>query len=123
VRPEAWGVSLRQQKNVFYDALLYREHPRRYRLHVRSRPPWNYHAIVVLTLAAALLALAGRAPAALASLGVALVLIVQLAVRRLRGTAHTPSHVLEMVVTSALIPFLSVYWRLRGAWHFRVWFP
>jgi hypothetical protein len=27
--------------------------------------------------------------------------------------------VLEMLATSAAIPFLSVYWRLRGAWHFR----
>jgi len=25
-----------------------------------------------------------------------------------------------MLATSAGIPFLSVYWRLRGAWHFRV---
>ena len=28
----------------------------------------------------------------------------------------------EMLVTSALIPYLSVYWRLRGAIHFRVLF-
>jgi hypothetical protein len=30
--------------------------------------------------------------------------------------------VAEMVITSALIPFLSVYWRLRGALQFRVVF-
>jgi hypothetical protein len=30
--------------------------------------------------------------------------------------------VAEMLVTSALIPFLSVYWRLRGALRFRVLF-
>jgi hypothetical protein len=28
--------------------------------------------------------------------------------------------VVEMIVTSVAIPFLSVYWRLRGAIHFRV---
>jgi hypothetical protein len=30
--------------------------------------------------------------------------------------------VAEMVLTSALIPFLSVFWRLYGALKFRVWF-
>ena len=30
--------------------------------------------------------------------------------------------VLEMAVTSALIPPLSVFWRLYGAGRFRVWF-
>ncbi|MCS0469253.1 glycosyltransferase family 2 protein, partial [Burkholderia mallei] len=42
--------------------------------------------------------------------------------RRLRGTAHTPSHVAEMIVTSIAIPPVSLYWRLRGALHFRVLF-
>jgi hypothetical protein len=42
--------------------------------------------------------------------------------RRLRGTSHAPSHVLEMIVTSLCIPFLSVFWRLYGAWKFRVLF-
>ena len=42
--------------------------------------------------------------------------------RRLRGTSHAPSHVAEMAVTSAVIPLLSVYWRLRGAWRYRVLF-
>jgi hypothetical protein len=30
--------------------------------------------------------------------------------------------VLEMFWTSIAIPPLALYWRLRGAWHFRVWF-
>ena len=37
------------------------------------------------------------------------------------GTSHrAPGHVAEMVVTSALIPPLSVFWRLYGALRFRV---
>ena len=35
---------------------------------------------------------------------------------------YAPAHVAEMVVTSAVIPFLSVFWRLYGAWKFRVLF-
>jgi hypothetical protein len=122
VRPERWGVSLRQQKNVFFDALLFRKHPRLYRARVRAVPPIDYYAIVALTLAALLLAWAGVRAAAGACALVALALLVRFTMRRLRSTSRRPAHVMEMAATSALIPFLSVYWRLRGAWHFRVWF-
>jgi len=42
--------------------------------------------------------------------------------KRLKSTALTPSHVLEMAWTSLWIPFLSVYWRIYGAVKFRVVF-
>jgi hypothetical protein len=42
--------------------------------------------------------------------------------RRLRGTSRRPAHVAEVVVTSALIPPLAVYWRLHGAFVHRVRF-
>lgn len=122
VRPERWGVSLRQQKNVFYDALLYRKHPRAYRERVHPVPPWDYFAVVALVLTAPLLLLAGAPVTAGAALLIALALIAAFAWRRLRTTTRRPAHVLEMLATSALIPFLAVYWRLRGAWHFRVAF-
>ncbi|HJV62151.1 MAG TPA: glycosyltransferase family A protein [Albitalea sp.] len=122
VRPERWGVCLRQQRNTFFDALLYKKHPRLYRERIRRVPPWNYYFIVLLVLAAPVLTWSGLGIAAAAALSIALALIARLAVERLRHTARTPSHVAEMIVTSALIPFLSVYWRLRGAWRFRVLF-
>lgn len=122
VRPERWGVSLWQQKNVYFDALLYRKHPRRYRARVRARPPWDYYAIVGLTALAPVLMARGIHGSAIVSGLVALGLVLRLAARRLRTTSRTPAHVAEMVLTSLLIPFLSVYWRLRGAWRFRVWF-
>jgi glycosyltransferase involved in cell wall biosynthesis len=119
VRPEPWGVSMRQQRNVFFDALLHRKHPALYRSRVRPTPPWDYYAIVLLTLGFPLLALGGAPVAAAASLLTALILVLALALRRLRTTSHAPRHVWEMLATSAAIPFLSVYWRLRGALHFR----
>ena len=122
VRPERWGVCLRQQKNVFFDALLYKKHPRLYRERILRSPPWDYYGIVALTLAAPALLAADIAGSAATSLALALVGVLRLAVKRLRGTAHTPEHVAETVLTSALIPYLSVYWRLRGAIHFRVLF-
>ena len=115
VRPERWGVSLRQQKNVFYDALLYRKHPHRYRAELRPVPPWDYYATVAFAFAASVLLLTGHRAASACMALPALLAIAALTRRRLRATSRTPAHVLEMALTSALIPFLSVYWRLRGA--------
>jgi len=120
VRPVPWGISLRQQRNSFFEPLLYKKHPRLYRERIRRQPPWNYYAIVALALAFPLLLAGGRLWAAAGALVLALLLVLQFAWRRLRRTSHSPSHVLEMLATSALIPFASVYWRLRGALHFRV---
>ncbi len=122
VRPEAWGVSLRQQRNVFFDALLYRKHPQLYRVRVRRQPPWDYYLIVALTILGALLAGTGPVWGAVVALAAALGLVLAFAARRLRHTARTPAHVGEVLLTSVLIPFLSVYWRLRGALHFKVMF-
>ena len=122
VRPEAWGVCLRQQKNALFDALLYKKHPQLYRQRIDPMPPWNYFAVVGLAIAAPLLALAGHPSLALTALALVLVLVLEFAWRRLRHTAHTPRHVWEMLATSAIIPFLSVYWRLRGAIRYRVLF-
>jgi GT2 family glycosyltransferase len=122
VRHERWGVCLRQQRNTFFDALLYKKHPRLYRERIRRVPPWDYYLIVAATLAAVLLALAGQGTAAALAAAAAAALVLRLAWLRLRSTRRTPAHVTEMLATSALIPFLSVYWRTRGALHFRVLF-
>ncbi len=122
VRREPWGVCLRQQRNTFFDALLYKKHPRLYRERIRRVPPWDYYAIVGASAAAVGLALLGEALAAGASAALATALVLRLAWQRLRPTRRDAAHVAEMLATSALIPFLSVYWRTRGALHFRVLF-
>jgi glycosyltransferase involved in cell wall biosynthesis len=122
VRKAPWGLSLSQQRNTFFDALLYKKHPRLYRERIRRTPPWNYYAIVALVVAVPVLLVLGDVPMAVVAALAALSLVLQLATKRLRHTSHQVDHVLEMLATSALIPFLSVYWRLRGALHFRVFF-
>ena len=122
VRPERWDSCLRRQKNAFFDALLYKKHPQLYRERILRSPPWDHYGIVALTLAAPALLAADVAGSAVVSLALALVGVLRLAARRLRGTARTPGDVAGMVLTSALIPYLSVFWRLRGAIHFRVLF-
>lgn len=122
VRPERWGVSLRQQKNVFFDALLYSKHPYLYRSRIRAVPPWDYYLIVAATVLMLPLAVAGAGAAVAVCATAAVTLVLRLAIQRLRHTSRAPSHVAEMVLTSAAIPFLSVWWRLRGAWYFRTLF-
>jgi glycosyltransferase involved in cell wall biosynthesis len=122
VRPERWGVCLRQQRNAYFDALLYKKHRQLYRERIRRVPPWRYYAIVALTAAALIGIVFGHFGLALGfGLGAA-AFVLEFAWQRLRETSLEPRHVTEMIVTSALIPFLSVYWRLRGALRFRVLF-
>jgi GT2 family glycosyltransferase len=114
VRPAGWGVSLKQQRKVMYDALLFRKHRALYRERIRSGARWDYYLIVGLLFAGAL----GSGWALL----LWVVLTVRLAAHRLRGASKRPSHVLEMLVTSALIPPVAVFWRAVGAWRYRVAF-
>lgn len=122
VRPERWGVCLRQQRNIYFDALLYKKHPALYRDRIRPVPPWSYYLMVGLTIAALLSLAAGSHTAAATAASLVLALWLQFAAKRLWRTRWTPQHIGEMLATSAVIPFLSVYWRLRGAWHFGVRF-
>jgi len=120
VRPARWGVSLAQQRKVMFDALLYKKFPQGYRRHVRPRPPWDYYAAVAAGVCAVVNAAAGLRLLALISLAVWLGIGAGFASRRLSNTSHAPRHVVEMIVTSLLIPWISVYWRTRGALRFRV---
>jgi GT2 family glycosyltransferase len=111
VRPAPWGVSLRQQKKVVFDALLFRKHPRLYRSRIRRLPRWDYYAIT------------GSLFLGLAIPGILLVwgaLTARFFFRRLQGTSKAPRHLLEMLVTSIAIPPLAVFWRLVGALRYRV---
>jgi GT2 family glycosyltransferase len=122
VRPAPWGVSVRQQRKSQYDALLFKKHPDLYRRRLPTGLPWDYYGIVACLLVLPVAAALGAWWAVAAAAGVWLLLTGRFAARRLRGTSHLPRHVAEMLVTSAVIPPLSVFWRLAGAVRFRVVF-
>jgi len=65
---------------------------------------------------------AGHPELSLLALAIWFVLTIRFFWRRIRHTSHSPRHLAEMAVTSALIPPLSVFWRIYGALKFRVWF-
>lgn len=120
VRPARWGVSLRQQRKSQFNALLYQKHPARYRQKIQAAPPWHYYGTVAALVGIVGGGVTGQPWVALAAGSLWLVLTGRFCARRLAGTSHAPLHVAEMVVTSMLIPPLSVFWRLRGAIRFRV---
>lgn len=122
IRPAFWGVSVRQQKNNFFEALLYKKHRALYRSKLASKPPWLYYGIVVCAVAAMVGFLFG---AVLVGGFFAVLWAAQTAFflsHRLTGTSKRLSHVLEMVVTSIAIPPVAVYYRLKGAFWNRVFF-
>ena len=114
VRPAPWGVSVKQQHKVMYDALLFKKHRRLYRERIRAGARWDYYVIVGCLL----LGVAGVWPLLFLWGG----LTLRFFLHRMKGASRRPSHMLEMLVTSALIPPLAVFWRFAGALRYRVAF-
>lgn len=122
VTPDPWGASLGHARGAVFDALLYKKHPKLYRERIAAAPPWDHYLAVAALLLALGALLAGNDVLALvAGLGW-LALTVRLCRQRLRGMTRTASHIADVVVTSALIPPLAVFWRLLGAVRYRVRF-
>jgi hypothetical protein len=105
-----------------YNALIYKKHPERFG-GLRAGPPLLYYGILASGIGAVASAASGRRRTA-AVLGASwLGLQSAFFLRRFRGVTHRPSHVADLLLTSVLIPPLSIYWRLRGALRYRVWLP
>jgi GT2 family glycosyltransferase len=120
IRPAPFGVSLRQQRKSRWNALLYKKHRALYRERIQRSAPWRYYAIVGSAMAALAGVASGHPLAALFAGSLWLAATAEFCLRRLRDTSRRPLHVLEMAVTSVLVPPLSVYWRLAGAARFAV---
>jgi GT2 family glycosyltransferase len=122
VRPARWGVSISQQKKIQFDALLYKKHPLLYRQKIRATPRWDYYLTVMSLLAAPAGVVLGHAPLAAGAAAVWIAMTARMVRARLKDTAKSAAHVVEMAVTSAAIPVLAVWWRMVGALRFRVLF-
>jgi glycosyltransferase involved in cell wall biosynthesis len=122
VRPARWGASLSQQKKSQFDALLYKKYPLLYKRRIRRTPPLLYYAIVVAVAVWLCAAAWGHTRVAGCAAAAWLAMNAWFCVKRLSHTSRAPAHVIEMACTSVLIPFLSIYWRLYGAFKFGVFF-
>lgn len=121
IRPAPWGVSLSQQKKAEYNPLLYKKHPRLYRERIGHSPRWYYPAAVTGVGAIGALLFGRRRTAGVLAFAWA-AMTGAFFVSRLRGTSKRPAHVAEMAVTSALIPPISLYRRIKGSIRFKTVF-
>lgn len=121
IRPARWGISLLQQRKTLFDVLLYQKHPRLYAQRI-GHFPRNYYAICAVTLLAFASLASGASSLALVGLAAWSMLTGHFCIKRLKGASRAASHVAEMIMTSALIPPIALFWRLRGLWRHRVFF-
>src|SRR5687768_4401296 len=122
VRPAPWGESLRAERKHMYDALLYKKHRALYGEFISPRRPYLYYAILFALGVAVLGTMFDTISMVAAGIGAWCLLTSVLIARRLYETRRDAAHVVEVVVTSLAIPFLSVYWRIRGGVTYRVAF-
>ena len=119
VRNAHWGVSLKEQKKGIFDVLLYKKYPQLYRQKIQPQPIWFYYAIVALLGLSVITALFGLRTSSKVLASACLLLLAFFAVKRLQNTSKSAKHVAEMIVTSLLIPFVSIYWRIYGSIKYR----
>ncbi|RFS82398.1 HAD-IIIA family hydrolase [Actinomadura spongiicola] len=119
VRPAGFWASVRAQAGNADDVLMWRVHGRCWRARAgEGRGLLRRH---VTTTAAGLLSVAtapaarhGRPTVHLAAVAAWAVLTARFAHRRIRPGPRTPDEILKMTVTSAAIPPVAVWHRLRG---------
>lgn len=122
IRPAPWGISLSQQNKSMFNALLYKKHPNLYKEKLPPVTPWHYYLIVTSVILFLLATLTKHPYFAVVALMIWLIMTGRFCIARLQNTSHTPKHIAEMIFTSLLIPFLSIFWRIFGAFKFRVFF-
>ena len=120
VRSAPWGISLIEQKKGMFDALLYKKYPQLFksRLHI---PILNFYLILLATGLLIYNVFAGKqAVIGWICMAVLLFLIGNFVYQRLQNRHKGLSQVAEIIVTSLLIPYLSVYYRIYGSLKYRV---
>jgi glycosyltransferase involved in cell wall biosynthesis len=120
VREAQWGVSVKEQKKTLFNALLYRKYPELYRRKIQAQPPYLYYFIISGFLAFIIGGVLNFPSLAAAGGWVWLVLTIYFILKRLYRTSLSGKHIAEMIFTSFLIPFYSIYWQWYGAVKYRI---
>jgi len=122
VRSAPWGISIKEQKKSMFNPLLYKKHPVLYQQKIHNRRPWYYYGIIFFTVNALTAAICRNEILMYFSFFGCIGLVTWFMCKRLSGASLKLSHVLEMFVTSFIIPFLSVFWTLYGAIRYKTFF-
>lgn len=122
VRKAPWGISIKEQKKSMFNPLLYKKHPVLYQQKIHNGPPWYYYGIIFFVVSALISATYQNKTIMHSSFLGCVGLVIWFMCKRLTGASLKLSHVLEMFVTSFIIPFLSVFWTLYGAIRYKIFF-
>ena len=117
-----WGNSLKEQCKAQYEALLYKKFPNIYRQKIDKKQVYQFYVINLCLLGAAVAYFSKKEAWMWLCLFSSIALITSFAIKRIKPTSKAYPHVVEMLITSLLIPSISCYWRLRGALKFRTFF-
>ncbi len=122
MREAPWYAALRDERKNRYDALLYKRHPDLFRERIPAYRGLvlQYYASVVGIATGVVALLAGSPTVALAGFGVWAMLSADLIVRHLPAEPFNRTDAKHAVLTALATPFLSVYWRLYGAFKYKV---
>ncbi|QMW02956.1 glycosyltransferase family 2 protein [Spirosoma foliorum] len=122
IRPCPWYGLLRDERNNSYDALLYKRHPNLFRERIPSfrRQVLQYYASVISISSGLAGLVTGHFVIALLGLGIWALLSTYLIIRHLPKSPLNSTTVKHAVLTALATPFLSVYWRLHGAFKYKV---
>ncbi|MFJ3464184.1 glycosyltransferase family 2 protein [Achromobacter spanius] len=118
VRPVRFAAGLGMQKKVMFDMLLRRKYPALYQERIRRHGPRFYLSVSAAFVLAAGLFAAGHTAAAMVAAAIWAALTAHFFMRRLRGTCRSARNVVDLAITSACIPLLSIFWRTVGLLRF-----
>ena len=124
LRPARWYAPLLDERKNRYDALLYRKHPALFRERIPAYK-WlvvRYYATVLAFFIGLLTLTTGNDRLASVCFYLWLLLTLALISERLTDQRLNRATIKPAFLTSVLTPFLSVYWRLYGAFSYRVWY-
>lgn len=119
-RKAPWGVSLKEQRKSMFNALLFKKHPELYKQRIGSPALRNYYLMITLLITSIAEWVQKDKIVAFICLSLWLYLMVSFILKRLANASLSFKHVVEMIATSLLIPFVSVFWNLYGAIKFKV---
>lgn len=122
VRTAPWGISIREQKKGQYNALLYKKFPAFYRERIQAFPPLSYYAVVSLFALIVVSYVMHWYAVGIIAFVLMNAFVLRFFYRRLIPLPKSGAHIWEMLLTSWVIPFVAVYWRVYGAVKFRVVF-
>ncbi|MBV4356101.1 glycosyltransferase [Pinibacter aurantiacus] len=115
VRDVNWGISILQSKQHIYKSKLFSNSSS------SESIPWaNYFIMTILFV----FTFVGWAwdlnPFALIALATWFLMVILLTIKRMENIIPSFTNIVEMMATSMFLPFLSIYWSLRGTYKARI---